>query len=157
MRTIEPSAARRALGIIAGLCVCLAACQEASGPQLQSFRMYRVGTLTWDDRQPVVGGQPPAGDVVIELSVGWGEAFNDPIREYRTTTDASGRYRIGYTVECTPGNPVYRGILNSRVRCSASPGRVALGTCTSSPYPVCGSESNELRRDCTYEKASCEP
>lgn len=92
----------------------------------------------------------------IEVFVGWGEAFDDPIREYRTTTGPSGNYRVVYPVECTPGNRVTQGSMNIHVRCSGRPGLSPHGTCTSGPFPVCGSESR-WRKDCVLETASCEP
>lgn len=86
----------RAVALGTMSCIPVSGCQNTSGPDLETFRIERVGNLSWDDGEPVVQGQGPAGEVEIEVFVGWGEAFND-IRSENTGPPPARRVIIGWS------------------------------------------------------------
>jgi hypothetical protein len=123
--------------IVAGVVV--AGCRETHEP-LPDVRITMVGTLTWENGEPVVPGTPRCHSVDIwTIQGGWGTGHDE--REIHTTTDASG----GYTLSWMEYSCVSVSRPNYLVR--ISPGRGAHGTCTGHPY-VCQTEPQ--RRDCVF-------
>lgn len=147
----------RGIAVLA-VCFLVTACQDSYAPDAparQSVAVDLSGTFEWDDGEPVVPMQDPAGDVriVVRYYVG---AFE--WREVERVPNEFGEYSVRFTDQCVVGRE-YTPHVFPRVSCSEYPSYYVDRTCTSGPAPVCeeGNLNLSVRRDCVFEKASCQP
>lgn len=136
--------------IIAGIAT--ASCGDTYEP-LPDVPITMVGTLTWDDGEPVVAGTAGCEEVDIWVGQGGGSILGDgnlPLeeryREIHATTNANG----DYTLRWLEFGCVLPPAPNYRVTCSW--GQTAVGSCTGHPYTC---QTGAQTRDCVFTRASC--